>query len=115
MLEDVAFQFNKHMGTEADKFSDVAESFAVSAVEIASLGDAFSMAVTLFNKSNEQMIENLSRIEESLENATNRSDEQLGYYVAQAREIIDHCMLSQKEIFEDLQKMQHNNESALTG
>jgi len=115
MLEDVAVQFNEHMGSEAAKFSDVAETFAVSAVEIASLGDAFSMAVTLFNKSNEHMIENLCRIEESLENATSRSDEQLGYYVAQAREIIDHCMLSQKEIFEDLQKLHHSNEMSLAG
>jgi hypothetical protein len=115
LLEDVACQFNDRMGAEATKFSEVAENFAGSAVEMASLGDAFSMAVTLFNGSNEQLIVNLLRIEESLEKATSRSDEQLGYYVAQAREIIDHCMLSQKEIFEDLQKLHQNNELSLAG
>jgi hypothetical protein len=35
--------------------------------------------------------------------------------VAQAREIIDHCMLSQKEIFEDLQKLHQNTEISLAG
>jgi hypothetical protein len=115
MLEDVAFQFNDRMGAEATRFSEVAENFAGSAVEMASLGDAFGLAVTLFNASNEQLIRNLIRIEESLEKATSRSDEQLGYYVAQAREIIDHCMLSQKEIFEDLQKLQQNTEMSLAG
>jgi hypothetical protein len=33
-----------------------------------------------------------------------RSDEQLAYYVAQAREIIDLSIMSQKQIVEDLQQ-----------
>ena len=32
-------------------------------------------------------------------------DEQLAYYVAQAREVIDLSMLSQKQIVEDLQQL----------
>ncbi|RJP83920.1 MAG: hypothetical protein C4518_20625 [Desulfobacteraceae bacterium] len=115
MLENVASQFTDRMGAEATRFSGVVENFAASAVEMASLGDAFSMAVTLFNESNEQLIQNLSRVEESLEKAAIRNDEQLGYYVAQAREIIDHCMLSQKEIFEDLQKLHQNNRISVAG
>jgi hypothetical protein len=34
-----------------------------------------------------------------------RSDEQLAYYVAQAREVIDLSILSQKQIIEDLQRL----------
>jgi hypothetical protein len=34
-----------------------------------------------------------------------RSDEQLAYYVAQAREIIDLSLMSQKEIFEELRQL----------
>jgi len=34
-----------------------------------------------------------------------RSDEQLAYYVAQAREVIDLSLLSQKQIVEDLQRL----------
>jgi len=115
MLENVVSQFNDSMGAETTRFSGVVENFAASAVEMASLGDAFSMAVALFNDSNEQLIRSLSGIEASLEKAAARNDEQLGYYVAQAREIIDHCMLSQKEIFEDLQQLHQNNGIAVAG
>ncbi len=113
MLEDVGCQFTDHVGTEVSNISDIAESFAGSAVEMASLGDAFSTAVNLFNESNGNMIDNLARIEESLDKAASRSDEQLGYYVAQARKIIDHCMLSQKEIFEELQKLRLKDDVSL--
>ena len=36
-------------------------------------------------------------------NAGERSDAQMGYYVAQAREIIDQSLLSQQELIERLQ------------
>ena len=81
------------------------EHFAGSASEMASLGDAFTLAVELFNSSNNTLVDNLNRIESSLEQSSVRSDEQLGYYIAQAREIIDHSMLSQKELFEELRQL----------
>ena len=34
-----------------------------------------------------------------------RSDDQLGYYVAQARELIDLSVMSQKEVVDDLRKL----------
>ena len=110
MLGDVGRQFSDFVGSEVSRVSDVAESFAGSAVEMASLGDAFTTAVELFNDTNEKLMDSLARIEESLENASSRSDEQLGYYVAQAREIIDHSMLSQKEIFEELRQLRRDDD-----
>ena len=110
MLGDVGRQFTEFVGSEVGRVSDVAESFAGSAVEMASMTDAFNTAVQLFNDTNEKMMESLARIEESLETASSRSDEQLGYYVAQAREIIDHSMLSQKEIFEELRQLRRDDD-----
>jgi hypothetical protein len=109
MLDDIAGRFTGHVSAEASNFSKVAESFAVSAVEMASLGESFSAAVHVFNTANETLVENLVRIEQSLDKTASRSDEQLGYYVAQAREIVDHCMESQKEIFEELQHLRPKN------
>jgi len=40
-----------------------------------------------------------------LDNSLARSDEQLAYYVAQAREVIDLSMLSQKQIIEEMQQL----------
>jgi hypothetical protein len=54
----------------------------------------------IFSESNNLLIENLSNIQASLEQSNSRSDEQLAYYVAQAREIIDHNLLSHKQIID---------------
>mgnify|MGYP000025128755 CR=1 FL=1 len=56
---------------------------------VASLGEAFGLAVELFSESSDKLMETLQRIEGSLEKSVARSDEQLAYYVAQAREVID--------------------------
>lgn len=47
----------------------------------------------------------LQQIESALEKSLARSDEQLAYYVAQAREVIDLSMMSQKQIVEELQQL----------
>ena len=123
LFKEVGFQFSDHVNTEVSKLSSVAEklagsateiadNFSGSAIEMSSLGDAFGLSVQLFNASNEKLIENLLRIEESLDKSTTRSDDQLAYYVAQARDIIDHSMLSQKEIFEELRHLGKSTASA---
>ncbi len=101
-LDKVGNKFGEKVESETSRLADVAHHFAVSSNEISGLGDAFNAAVELFSESNSQLIENLTRIELSLEKSSSRSDEQLGYYVAQAREIIDHNLLSQKEIIDAL-------------
>ena len=105
MLQSVGAQFTDQVGAELSKMSDVADTFAGSASQMSSLGDAFGLAIQLFNESNSSLIDNLSRIEAAMDNSTARSDEQMGYYVAQAREIIDQSMLSQRELFEEMRQL----------
>jgi hypothetical protein len=105
LLEKIGGQFNEQVGSEVGKLSGVAEHFAGSATELASLGEAFTTAVNLFNESNGQLMDRLSSIEASLDSSSTRSDEQMGYYVAQARQIIDQSMLSQREMFEELRQL----------
>jgi hypothetical protein len=105
MLKDVGSHFTQHIESEVDKLTIVSDNFSGSAVEMASLGDAFSHSVQLFNQSTGCLIENLSRIEESLNTSTNKSDEQMAYYIAQAREIIDHSMSSQQVIIDQLSQL----------
>jgi hypothetical protein len=113
MMADLGRQFAHQVDTERMKISEVADTIAGSAVEMASLGDAFSVAIELFNTSNGSLIENLARIEDALEKASARSDDQLGYYVAQARELIDHSILSQKEIVLSLQQLRPQHDPDL--
>jgi hypothetical protein len=61
--------------------------------------------VQSFAEANDKLIDNLARIEGALDKSQTRSDEQLAYYVAQARDIIDLSMSSQKEIVEQLRQV----------
>ncbi|OZI53150.1 DUF802 domain-containing protein [Bordetella genomosp. 4] len=103
LLERVGSQFTDTAQTETVKLTDAAATITGSAVEVASLGEAFGTAVQLFSQSNDKLVEHLERIETALEKSMARSDEQLAYYVAQAREVVDLSVMSQKQIIEDLQ------------
>ena len=104
-LNQTGSQFAENVGVEAAKLSDIAAHVTSSAVEVSSLSEAFSFAVSSFSEANEKLIGHLQRIEAAMDKSMTRSDEQLGYYVAQAREIIDLSIMSQKEIFEELRQL----------
>ena len=78
----------------------------------AGYGEAFGAAVKLFAESSDKMMNTLQRIEAGLGKSLTRSDEQLAYYVAQAREIIDHSMLSQQEIISQIRQLGRAGENA---
>ncbi len=105
LLERVGDQFAAKVESEAGKLADIGASVAGGALEVASLGDAFGHAVQLFSDSNEKMMAALQRIEGGLAKSLTRSDEQLAYYVAQAREVIELSILSQKKMVDDLQRV----------
>ncbi len=105
LLQAVGTQFTAKVDAESAKMAAVATQITGGALEVASLGEAFGFGVQLFSSSNESLIVNLQRIENALDKSMLRSDEQLAYYVAQAREIIDLSTLSQKQIVEDLQQL----------
>mgnify|MGYP000120108631 CR=1 FL=1 len=113
MLKDVGSHFTQHVESEVDKLTVISDHFSGSAVEMASLGDAFSHSVELFNQSTGCLIENLSRIEESLNTSSNKSDEQMAYYIAQAREIIDHSMSSQQGIIDQLSRFDSKSKNKI--
>ena len=103
VLDRVGTQFIDRVESETTKLTEVAAQVTGSAVEVASLGESFGTAVQLFSESNTSLVSHLQRIEAALDKSTTRSDEQLAYYVAQAREVIDLSMMAQKQILEDLQ------------
>lgn len=105
MLDRVGGQFAEQVAGESAKMSEVAAQVSGGAVEVASLGEAFGLAVQLFAESNDKLVAGLQRIEGSLDKSLQRSDDQLAYYVAQAREIIDLSIMSQTRIVDDLQQL----------
>jgi hypothetical protein len=105
LLERVSTRFTDHIEAETGKLGAVAAQVTGSAVEVASLGEVFGVAVQTFGESNGQLMDHLQRIEAALDKSLARSDEQLAYYVAQAREVIDLSMLSQRQIIEEMQQL----------
>ncbi|WP_144140608.1 DUF802 domain-containing protein [Paraburkholderia sp. BCC1884] len=112
LLERVGTRFTDRIEAETGKLDSVAAQVTGSAVEVASLGEAFGAAVQLFGESNEKLVAHLERIEAALDKSVTRSDEQLAYYVAQAREVIDLSVMSQKQILEELQRVAGQRASA---
>jgi hypothetical protein len=105
VLDRVGSRFTEKVDEETGKMAAVAAQITGSAVEVASLGEAFGFAVQLFSESNDKLVAHLQRVEGVLGKSIARSDEQLAYYVAQAREVIDLSIMSQKQIVEDLQQI----------
>jgi len=87
------------------RMESVSAQVAAGAVDVASLGEAFGAAVEGFGHGSDKLMAHLQRVDETLGKAIARSDEQLAYYVAQAREVIDLSLASQKQIVEDLQRI----------
>ncbi len=104
-LEVAGGVFSDNVATETAKLADIAAHVTSSAVDVSSLSEAFGFAVQSFGEGNEKLIASLQRIEGAMDKSMLRSDEQLAYYVAQARDIIDLSMASQKEIFEELRQL----------
>ncbi len=104
VLSRASDAFQSHVAAETGKLGDIAAQVTASAVDVASLGETLAFAVRSSNETHEKLIANLQRIEAAIGQSMARSDEQLAYYVAQAREIIDLSIGSQKDVLEALQQ-----------
>lgn len=104
VLEQAGNGFSQTLQAQAGRAADAASHVAASAVELASLGESFSHGVQLFNTGNEKLVDGLQRVEGALQQSMARSDEQLAYYVAQAREVIDLSITAQQGLVQDLRR-----------
>ena len=73
-----------------------------SGQDLAQLGAAFSHAVQQLGEGHERLLAQLQQVESALAQSATRSDEQMAYYVAQARELIDLTLAAQQRLTEDL-------------
>ncbi|HEX7731290.1 MAG TPA: DUF802 domain-containing protein, partial [Rhodanobacter sp.] len=105
LLERVGNRFAAQVEGEAGRLGEAAAHVTGSALEVASLGEAFGGAVQSFGQSTAALNERLQGIEAALDKSLARSDEQLAYYVAQAREVVELSMLSQQQIIGELQQL----------
>ena len=104
-MQQAGSDFSDKLGVETRKLADVAAHVGSSAVEVSCLSDAFGLSVRGFAQSNDKLIGSLQRMEGAMDKSMLRSDEQLAYYVAQAREIIDLSISAQQQVFDALRQL----------
>lgn len=115
LLERAGARLNERVEADAGKLDAAAARLGAGAVEVASLGDAFAAVVQQFGETHERLAERLHGVEIALDKSLARSDEQLAYYVAQAREVVDLSVLSQKQIIDELQRVADGQAAAQAG
>ncbi|HZX80054.1 MAG TPA: DUF802 domain-containing protein [Lysobacter sp.] len=104
-MERVATRFTAQVEAQGERLDTAADRIAAGAIDVASVGDVFAGAVQRFGEANEQLAARLQAVEGALERSLERSDGQLAYYVAQAREVVDLSLLAQKQILGELQQL----------
>lgn len=112
VLDRVGQQFADTVGAQAGRAEAMAEQAATSAAQLASLGEAFQQGTAQLATSHEQLVQSLQRVEGAIGESMARSDEQLAYYVAQAREVIDLSISAQQGIVEDLRQLRSSTRAA---
>lgn len=112
LLERTAARLEERIDADAGRLDAAAAQLTVSAVEVASLGDTFAAAVESFGAANEALLERLQQVATALDGSLARSDEQLAYYVAQAREVVELSVSSQQQIIAGLQRVAGTAEAA---
>ncbi|MDP3326494.1 MAG: DUF802 domain-containing protein [Hydrogenophaga sp.] len=105
VLNQTGAQFAQTLGAQAGRADEQTAQMATSAAELAALGQAFQQGVERFSSTNEKLVEGLQRVEGAIGQHMARSDEQLAYYVAQAREVIDLSISAQQGIVEDMRSL----------
>ncbi|EON93047.1 hypothetical protein MARLIPOL_03405 [Marinobacter lipolyticus SM19] len=99
-LTGISERFNTLIEEQSQQLGKLGDDITGSSQEVGALSEAFHQAVELFSTSNSSLQESLANIQKAMENASSRHDEQLAYYVAQAREVIDLSVSSQKDVID---------------
>ncbi|WP_148863975.1 DUF802 domain-containing protein [Marinobacter fonticola] len=105
-LDGISGRFNALVQEQSQQLVKLAEDVTGSSQEVGALSEAFQTAVELFSTSNTQLQQTLADMQHALGHASSRHDEQLAYYVAQAREVIDLSVSSQKDVIDAVAALQ---------
>jgi len=105
LLEQASTQFTGTLQAQAGQAAEAAAHVAATSVEMSSLAQAFGQGVQQFQASNEKVLGTLAQLEATLQRSIERSDEQLAYYVAQAREVIDLSIAANADIVAQMRQL----------
>ena len=105
LLEQAGARFSDQVEAGTGVLDAAAARLDAGVDGVSGLGAALAGAVQQFGEGNARLTEQLEGIAAALEASGTRSDEQLAYYVAQARELVDLSVLAQKQIIGELRQL----------
>lgn len=105
LLERTGAQFGQQVQANAEVMDGLATQLASGAGHVTALAQGLEGAVTTFSTSSDGLSGHLQQLAGALDASLQRSDEQLAYYVAQAREVVDLSLLSQKQVIDELKQL----------
>ena len=105
LLQQAGARFGDQVEAGTGALEAAAARLDAGAAGVAGLGEALAGAVQQFGDGSARLAERLDGIAAALDAAGARSDEQLAYYVAQAREVVDLSVLAQKQIIAELRRL----------
>jgi hypothetical protein len=104
-LAQISHTFGEQVQMQGQQLRDLSGQLQGSALEVASLGQAFGQAVEGLQRSQTQTLSQLEAVQQALSQASNRSDDQLAYYVAQAREVVELSLSAQQPLLQALEHL----------
>lgn len=104
-LESLPGETREALANGNQQLAEAGARLNAGSADLASLSEAFESAVERWQETNSRLGEQLSGIEMALQDSQSRSDEQMQYYIRQARELIDLSLAAQKEIFGEVRRL----------
>lgn len=105
LMQRTGEHFAEQVDAQAQTLQAVITGVNDAATGTRTLASGLEGAVTTFADSSTSLSAHLQQLAGALDASLARSDEQLAYYVAQAREVVDLSLLSQKQITEELRQL----------
>jgi len=105
LMQRAGERFAEQVDTRAASLDIATRQVADSSTQVAQLAHGLDGAVQSFAETSASLATHLQQLAGALDASLARSDEQLAYYVAQAREVVDLSLLSQKQVIEELQQL----------
>lgn len=97
-LANATDQFQALLTEQSQRLSGLSDEMTGSSQEVGALSDAFKTALEQFSGAHSQICQSLADVQKALDQAGQRHDEQLAYYVAQAREVLDLSVSAQQDV-----------------
>lgn len=105
LMQRTSTRFSEQVDAQAQTTQAIVNSVSEAAAGTHALASGLEGAVTAFADTSGTLSSHLQQLATALDASLARSDEQLAYYVAQAREVVDLSLLSQKQITEELRQL----------